>query len=141
MAERANVAGSARRFVAGVQSAFALLGLILAAIGVYGVATLTVQRRRREMGVRIAMGATPWQVFLGVQREGAQLTLIGLALGALLSLALTRGMRSLLFAVEPADALTFTAMATLVAAVATTAFAWPAWRATRIEPTEAIRAE
>jgi ABC-type antimicrobial peptide transport system permease subunit len=93
------------------------------------------------MGVRIAMGATPWQVFLGVQREGAQLTLIGLALGALLSLALTRGMRSLLFAVEPADALTFTAMATLVAAVAMLAFAWPAWRATRIEPTEAIRAE
>jgi putative ABC transport system permease protein len=122
-------------------SGFAALALLLAALGTYGVVSYQVAERRREIAIRMALGAERQAVLRGVLSDGLKLTSIGLAVGIGGAVALTRSMRTLLFEVRPADPTTLlgvTATITLVAAVACFV---PALRATRVDPLAALREE
>ena len=121
--------------------AFALMALVLAAIGVYGVMAYAVEQRTREIGVRMALGATPAAVVRLVLRQALVLAVLGVAAGLVVARGVTGFMRSLLFGVDPADALTFGATAALLVAVALVAASVPARRSGRIAPVEALRAE
>ena len=118
---------------------FSLIALTLAATGVYGVLAYSVVQRKREIGVRLALGATPGSALGMVLREGARLTLAGTVLGCGLALVLTRFMRGLLYEVEPIDPPVFAAVTTFLVLVATSACAVPAIRATRVNPTVVLR--
>ena len=101
----------------------------------------TVTRRRREIGVRMALGASPRQVVRGMLWHGLATTAAGLATGVLAALALTRTLRSLLFEVTPTDPVTFAAVTAVLAGVAALACYAPASRASRVDPVEALRQE
>ena len=120
---------------------FALLALILASVGLYGVVAYAAARRTREFGIRMALGARPGDVLRLVLGEGLKLTAAGVIIGIVAALALTRLLTKLLFGVDPTDPLTLAAVAVVLAAVATLACWLPAHRATRIHPTEALRTE
>jgi len=120
---------------------FAVLALVLAAVGLYGVMSYLVTQRTREIGIRMALGAQRSNVLRLIMRQGAKLTLIGMVLGAIASLALTRSMSSLLYGVSPSDPLTFTCVAALLALVALAAYYIPARRATKVDPIRALRYE
>jgi putative ABC transport system permease protein len=113
----------------------------LAAVGLYGVLSWAVARRAREFGVRMAMGAERGDVMRLVARRGLGLAVLGLVLGLTAALAASRTVESLLFGVEPHDLVSFAASALLLLAVAALASAVPAWRATRVQPQEALRSE
>jgi predicted permease len=120
---------------------FGGMALLLAAIGIYGVVSFSVSRRTREIGIRVAMGASPARVQRLVLRESATLALLGLAVGVPAALALTRLFSALLFGVAPWDPLTFAAVALLLLSV-TLAAAWrPARHAARTDPMAALRSE
>ncbi len=121
--------------------AFALSALMLAVAGIYGVMAYGVAQRTREIGVRMALGARPWDVLGLILGQGLRTILIGIVVGAAGALAITRAIQSLLFGVEPTDPLTFVAVTALLATVATLACYIPARRATRISPTQALRAD
>jgi ABC-type antimicrobial peptide transport system permease subunit len=120
---------------------FAALGLILAAVGLYGVVSDRVGRREREIGIRMALGAERGQVLKLVLRDGLRLSLWGGALGLLASLALGRVVAAFLFGVSPADPLTLTVVSSLLLAVSLLAAYLPARRASRLDPVAAIRSE
>lgn len=120
---------------------FASLGFLLALIGVYGVMSYLVGLQTREIGIRMALGAAPAQVLRGVLAHGLKLTASGVLLGLLAGLILTRYMSSLLFGVSSADPQTYSLVAALLIAVATAAIYWPARRASRVDPTIALRHE
>ena len=120
---------------------FALLALVLAAIGIYGVMSYAIARRTREIGIRIALGAQPRDVRRLVIGEGMRPVVAGVALGVAGALALTRLMRSLLYDVSPSDPVTLAAVAILLTAVALLAAWLPARRATRVDALEALRSE
>jgi putative ABC transport system permease protein len=132
---------SGQRFAALLMSGFALLGLLLAVVGLYGVISNTVAQRTREIGVRIALGAQRHDVLWLVLSQGMRLVTIGIASGVLAALALTRAMTSLLFEVKPTDPITFVGVAVLFAVVALLACFLPACRAMKIDPTTALRSE
>jgi predicted permease len=136
---RASVAQ--RRFYATLLGAFATLALLLAAIGIYGVIAYSVQQRRRELGIRIALGATPPLVIGLVLREGVMLTLVGSLLGLFGASALTRLLRGQLFGVAATDPITFVAVPAILIGVALFACVVPARRALAVDPATAIRAE
>ena len=116
------------------------MGLTLAVIGIYGVIAYFVAQRRREIGVRIALGATAGRVVRLVVREGVTLAVIGVAVGCAAALALSRAIGSLLYeGVSARDPLTIISVALLIALVAACASAIPAWRAARTNPTTALR--
>lgn len=121
--------------------AFAAAALVLAIVGVYGVMAFAVAQRTREIGVRLALGARPWSVVGLVLRRGLLLTLIGIGLGWAGALGLTRFLASLLYGTAPTDAVTFSAVALLLAAIATAAGYVPARRAAAIDPRLAFSAE
>jgi putative ABC transport system permease protein len=125
-------------FLFGVFSAVALL---LAAIGIYGVMACSVAQRTNEIGIRMALGAQRRDVLRLIFVQGGRLIAIGLAGGLVGALLLTRFIASMLFAVSAHDPLTFTAIAVLLAAIATLACLLPARRATRVNPIEALRTE
>jgi ABC-type antimicrobial peptide transport system permease subunit len=130
---------SPRRFFVMLVSAFALLGLVLAALGIYGVISYSVTQRTREIGVRMALGATLARVQLDVLRSTLILALIGIAIGTIASLAISHLITSLLFGTTPTDPATFAAMILILAAIALLAGYIPARRASRINPMVALR--
>jgi len=130
---------SPRRFFTLLVAAFAGLGLLLAALGIYGVISYSVTRQTQEIGIRMALGATQGHVLLGVLTRTMRLTLMGLALGIIASLAVAKLIASLLFATTSTDPATFAGMAALLCAVALLAGFVPAHRASRIDPMIALR--
>ncbi|HXJ55475.1 MAG TPA: ABC transporter permease [Verrucomicrobiae bacterium] len=129
------------RLQTGLLTLFAALALGLAAVGLYGVLGYTVTQRRREIGVRMALGAQPRDVLRLVIGRGMRLALLGIGLGLFGAFALTRVLRGLLFEVQPNDPLTFAAVPVLLAAVTVLACWFPARRAAQIHPMEALRHE
>jgi putative ABC transport system permease protein len=120
---------------------FGTLGLVLAAIGIYGVTSYTVQQRRHEIGVRVALGASPGNVLAMIVRRSAWLSIAGITIGMVIALAGAGLMRKLLFGVAPHDRTTFVAIAAILAVVGTLGALFPALRATRIDPVTALRGE
>jgi hypothetical protein len=130
-----------RSFALEVFAAFALSAVALAVIGLYGVLARSVEERRREIGVRAALGATPAGVAAFVVRQGMALAAAGILAGAAGAAAVTSALQSLLFGVTPLDALTFGGAIALLAGVSLLACGVPAARAARVDPTVALRAE
>jgi putative ABC transport system permease protein len=120
---------------------FAALALLLASLGVYSVMAHLVAFRTSEIGLRMALGAPPAAVLRMVLAHGRRLTLAGIALGIAGALAVSRLMRQALFEVDPADPLVYLALSVTLLLVAECATWFPAWRATRIDPVIALRAE
>ena len=120
---------------------FAGVALLLAAIGIYGLMAYSVQQRTQEIGVRMALGANPNQVQRMVVLQGMQLNLVGLVLGVICSLALTRLMKSMLFGVKPWDPVTIIVVVILLSFVTLLAAYLPARRASRVDPIVALRYE
>jgi putative ABC transport system permease protein len=131
----------ARHFNLTLVGVFAGTALILAIAGIYGVMTYSVTQRRREIGVRIALGASRRQVFRIVVGQGLMTTAIGVTIGILVALGLTRTIESLLFDVTPNDPVTFAAVVAVLTSVAIAACYLPARRATDVDPVEALRQE
>ncbi len=130
---------SPQRFNMLLLAAFALLALLLASAGIYSVLSYGVRRRAREIGIRMALGAQLSDVLRMIVVQGMRPALLGLAIGLAGALALRRVMSNLVFGVTASDPATFAAVAALLAAVALAACAVPAYRATRVEPMEALR--
>jgi putative ABC transport system permease protein len=122
-------------------SIFAGLGLVLSAVGIYGVMAYSVGKRTHEIGIRMALGAQPRSVMRMVLGQGMLLVLIGVGIGLVISFALTRIMASLLYGVSPRDPYTFIVVAVTLALVALVANYLPARRATRVDPLLALREE
>ena len=120
-------------------TAFALVALLLAALGIYGVLTHTVSQRTDEIGLRMALGAGRSDVLRMVAGEGMMLTFLGIGLGLVGASALARVLRGMLHGIEPGDPWTMGAVATLLGAVGLAACLVPGFRATRIDPLEALR--
>jgi putative ABC transport system permease protein len=129
------------RTVSVLLTTFALMALILAGVGVYGVMAYSVSQRTQEIGVRMALGATTRSVFRLVLGQALRLVAIGVVVGLIAAGLLTRVLESLLYDTEPLDPWTFVVTATVLVAVATIACYLPARRGTRIAPVEALRAE
>jgi ABC-type antimicrobial peptide transport system permease subunit len=121
--------------------AFAVLALLLASIGIYGVLAYFVTQHTNEIGLRMALGATRANILFLVLKKGMGLTLLGVVIGVAVALGATRLMSSLLFGVKAADPLTFTAVPLLLASVALLACYLPARRATKVDPLVALRYE
>jgi putative ABC transport system permease protein len=132
---------ASQRFNAALLTAFAVFAVLLAAIGIYGVLAYAVHQRIREVGIRIALGATPPNVLSLILSHGLALAGLGLAAGIAGSFALTRLMGSLLYAVRPTDPLTFIGASLALAFVSLTACYFPARRAMRVDPMVALRYE
>lgn len=130
-----------QRFSMTLIGVFAALALVLAIVGLYGVVALIVGQRRREIGVRLALGAQPGTVVRMILAEGAAMAAVGVILGVTGALALTRAMESLLYGVSTTDAWTFGGAAALVAVVALAATYMPARRAARVDPRTALAGE
>jgi putative ABC transport system permease protein len=122
-------------------AAFGAIALLLAAFGIYGVISYGVMQRRREIGIRMALGADRADVRRLIVREGMSLAAAGLALGLLASLALGPILRSLLFQTRTGDPATLLAVAALLGGVALLACSIPARRAARLDPQAALRAD
>jgi predicted permease len=129
----------APRMGAALFGIFGLLAMLLASVGIYGVMAYMVSQRTNEIGIRMALGASPGEVVRMVVGQSMRLAFIGIAVGVLTALALTRLMGSLLFNVAPYDPLTFAAVSAILAAVALLAGWLPARRAARIDPLRALR--
>src|SRR5258705_8137287 len=122
-------------------SAFAALALLLASLGIYSILAYFVSQHRNEIGVRMALGASPQRIVWLVLKKGMSLTIVGVGIGLLASFALTRLMSSLLFGVRPADPLTYFAVPAVLGLVALLACLVPARRAVKVDPVVALRYE
>ena len=132
---------SPQRFNVLLLGAFAGLALVLAAVGIYSVLSYSVRRRVREIGIRMALGATPSDVLQMVVADGMKPILLGVALGLAVAFALSRVVTSLIYGVRATDPLTFAGVALLLVAVGLLATILPAHRATRVEPVRTLREE
>jgi predicted permease len=129
------------KLIAQLLGAFAGLALLLAAIGTYGVLSYTVTERRREIGIRVALGATRSHVLTQIMRQGLQVTAIGVTIGLGGALAVNRLIASLLFGVQPADIVTIAFVIATITTVSAVASWLPAWRASRLDPNVVLRDE
>jgi len=129
------------RLVAQLSAAFGLLGVLLASIGLYGAMAHAVSSRTREIGIRIAVGADPWDVIRMVLKQSLSVTGLGIVIGLPAAIAGSRLVSSLLFEVSPSDPLTLAVSAAVLAAAALLAAWWPARRAARLDPSRALRCE
>jgi len=132
---------AAPRFNTTLLSIFAAVALVLTIIGLYGVMSYSVAQRTNEIGIRMALGAQTRDVLGLIVKDGMKLVLLGLVLGISGALGLTRLLSTLLFGVTTRDPVTFVAIAALLSFVAILACYIPAWRATRVDPLEALRCE
>ena len=132
---------AARRFAMILLGAFAVLALVLANVGIYGVIAYIVGQRTQEIGIRMALGAQRNDVLRLVVWQGARLALMGVSIGIAGALALTRLMTKLLYGVSATDPLTFAGLALILTAVAIAACCLPARRAMRVDPVVALRYE
>jgi putative ABC transport system permease protein len=130
-----------RRFMLTLVLAFGLLAVVLAASGVYGVMSVVSAQRTREYGVRVALGASRGEILRMVMREGAAITLVGIAMGLAGALMTGQLLRSFLFGIEPTDLRTLVGVCAVLGAVAGMACLLPALRATRVNPLVALRTE
>ena len=131
----------ARRLLAQLLGAFAGLALLLAAVGTYGVLSSMAMERRREIGIRIALGAGRSSVVALVVKQGLQLTIIGVVVGLAGALGLNRLIASLLFGIQPTDPTTLVAVIMTITLVAVGACWLPAWRASRLDPNVVLKAD
>jgi putative ABC transport system permease protein len=141
MQEVISASVSRPRFLTLLLSIFAGVALALAAVGTYGVMSYSVEERRQEIGVRMALGAESGKVLRMVLGQGVIVAAIGLVAGVAGAFALTRLLSSLLFDIAPRDTATFVAAPAVLAAVAIAACWIPAWRATRVDPAIVLRDE
>jgi predicted permease len=132
---------SPRRFLVMLLSAFAGFALLLASLGIYALISYSVNQRTKEIGIRMALGASSGLVRRGVLAQTLRLALAGVALGTLSSFALSKWIESLLFSTTPANPAVFLGVSSLLCAVALVAAYFPARRASRIEPLQALRTE
>jgi predicted permease len=137
------VAGSIgqKRFTMTLLAVFAGIALLLASVGIYGVLSYLVGQRTQEIGIRMALGAQRVHVLRMILGDGARMTLVGIGIGFVAALALTRLMASMLFGVKPTDPLTFAAVALLLCGIALFACYVPARRAMKVDPMVALRYE
>jgi putative ABC transport system permease protein len=129
------------RAMAIVSILFGLLALLLAGVGIYGITSYMVGQRTREIGIRIALGANRGDIFRMIVGQGAAITSIGVGIGLVASLALTRFLWSQLFGISARDPLTFASVALLLTAVALMACYIPARRAAKVDPLIALQCE
>lgn len=129
------------RFDALLLSIFALAAVVLAAVGLYGIMASMVNQQQRELGIRLALGATPGNVRTMVLRQALTVAVIGVAIGLAGALAGARAVTSMLFGIAPTDPTTLAGVALLLLAISAGAASIPAWRATTIDPASALRAE
>jgi putative ABC transport system permease protein len=141
MEQRMGRAFSGHRFIAYILAGFAVVAFLLAAVGVYGVASYSVSQRSREMGVRLALGAAPGEVFRLVAVEGVTLGLVGLLAGSALALVGTRLLRASLYDVSATDPSVFGTGVAVVGLAALLAVLAPARRATRVDPLISLKAD
>jgi predicted permease len=141
LSEQLGGAWAKQRFTSAVLASFAGIALLLAATGVFGVVASLVSERTREIGIRIALGATPANIGRLVIRQGMRLPLGGLAIGMVLAFPAAQALRGLLYGVSPRDPRVFGAVAMLLALVALIATIVPALRATRVDPRVAMQSE
>jgi len=129
------------RLGAGVAMAMGAIGLILAVIGIYGIVSFSAAQRTREIGIRMALGGSARDVMRLILRQGVGMVIVGLGVGVLAALGITRVMTRLLVGVSPSDPMTYAAVSLLLTAVALLACWIPARRATRVDPGVALRYE
>jgi predicted permease len=129
------------RFRTVLLGAFAVVALLLAALGIYGVLAYFVSQRARELGIRLALGARPMALFGMVVRQGMRPVAVGAVAGLAAAVVVTTVMQSLLFGVDPVDPMTYAAASAMLTVIALAACAIPAMRATRVDPLVALRDE
>jgi hypothetical protein len=127
------------RLFAVLAAAFAVVGALLAAIGVYGVTAYAVTQRTRELAIRLALGARPFELLMLVMRQGVAWTVVGLLVGVIGSVALSRYLQGVLFGITPLDPQTFVVVSALFLVVAVLATLIPARRTTSVDPLIALR--
>jgi putative ABC transport system permease protein len=129
-----------REFILALLGGFAACALVLAVVGIYAVINQGVLERRSELGVRLALGAVPTRLIGMIMRQGVALAAIGVAIGGIGAFVVTALLRGMLVGVRPIDAPTFIAVGLVMVVTAALASAIPAWRASRLDPVESLRA-
>ena len=141
LAQRVNEVAAVSRSLMVLLGSFALLAVLLSAVGIYGIVSYSVTQRTHEIGIRMALGARTGNVLSLIMKNGLTLVLTGIAIGIAGALALTRFLTTLLFGVTPTDSVTFVVVAIIFFVIALIASLIPALRATRVDPLEALRYE
>jgi predicted permease len=141
LAQRVNEAVAVSRSLMVLFAAFALLALVLGAVGIYGIVSYSVTQRTHEIGIRMALGARAAHVLSLIMKNGLTLVLAGIVIGVGSAIGLTRFLATLLFGVEPTDGVTFVIVSATFFVIAMVAALVPATRATRVDPVIALRSE